>query len=251
LGIGRQGMAVNDPVWSLLTVARFPLDANVFRRGGVNVFPLYLYPDTDELQFGEAKRKPNLSEQFVAEFSNKLGLKFVADGQGDLKKTFGPEDVFYYIYAVLHSPTYRTRYADFLKIDFPRVPLTSDKNLFAALVKLGGELCVLHLMESPELNKAAVAFPVAGDNTVAKGFPKFTDDRVFINKTQYFDGVPSNVWNFTIGGYQVCEKWLKDRRERKLSHDDLQHYKKIIAALDGTIKLMLEIYKTIPNWPIK
>jgi len=239
------------------------------------LFPLYLYPDSSELNFGEAARKPNLSDKFIEEFSGKLGLKFVVDGQGDLKKTFGPEDVFYYIYAVLHSPTYRIRYADFLKIDFPRVPLTSDKKLFAALVKLGGELSALHLMESPELNKNAVAFPVAGNSEVEKGFPKFKENvdavssprsvqngkrgedtaftlgRVYINKTQYFDGVPSNVWNFTIGGYQVCEKWLKDRRERQLTHDDLQHYKKIVAALARTIELMQAIDKTIPSWPIE
>ena len=251
LGIGRQGMAVNDPVWSLLTCAKYPLDANVFRRGGVNVFPLYLYHDTEELNFGESGRKPNLSNKFIKEFSGKMGLEFIPDGQGDLKKTVGPEDVFYYIYAVLHSPTYRTRYADFLKIDFPRVPLTSDKKLFAALVKLGGELTALHLMESPELNKPATSFPVAGDNIVAKGFPKFKDGRVYINKTQYFDNVPSNVWNFTIGGYQVCEKWLKDRRERVLTNDDLQHYKKIVAALGRTIELMREIDQAIPKWPME
>ncbi|MGD9874872.1 MAG: type ISP restriction/modification enzyme [Kiritimatiellia bacterium] len=252
------------------------------------VFPLYLYPDSNELNFGESGRKPNLSDKFIKEFGGKLGLKFIPDGRGDLKKTFGPEDVFYYIYAVLHSPTYRTRYADFLKIDFPRIPLTSDKKLFASLVKLGGELSALHLMESPELEKTSLAFPVAGDNVVAKGFPKFiineassarhggsrsvatgsdgaepsTKDgsdaaalsasgRVYINKTQYFDGVPSNVWNFTIGGYQVCEKWLKDRRERELANDDLQHYKKIVAALGRTIELMQEIDETIPKWPIE
>lgn len=216
-----------------------------------SIFPLYLYPDSDELNFGEAKRKPNLSDKFIEEFSKKLGLEFVADGQGDCKKIFGPEDVFYYIYAVLHSPAYRTRYADFLKIDFPRVPLTSDKTLFAALVKLGGELSALHLMEAPELNKTFVAFPVAGNSEVEKGFPKFKDNRVYINKTQYFDGVSSNVWNFTVGGYQVCEKWLKDRRERELSHDDLQHYKKIVAALGRTIELMNDIDETIPKWPVQ
>jgi hypothetical protein len=250
LGIGRQGMAVNDPLWSLITISREPIDTNVFRRGAVNMFPLYLYPSKDELNFGEAERKPNLSDQFIEEFSGKLGLKFVADGQGDCRKSFGPEDVFYYIYAVLHSPAYRTRYADFLKIDFPRVPLTSDKKLFAALVQLGGKLASLHLMESPELNKTATAFPVAGSSEVGKGFPKFQEGRVYINKTQYFDGVPSNVWNFTVGGYQVCGKWLKDRRGRELSNDDLQHYKKIVAALGRTIELMAQIDKTIPKWPV-
>ncbi len=235
------------------------------------VFPLYLYPSDDELQFGEAERKPNLSEVFIENFSGKLGMEFIPDGQGDCKKTFGPEDVFYYIYAVLHSPTYRERYADFLKIDFPRVPLTSDKKLFATLVKLGGELSALHLMESPEFNQAVTAFPVAGSNEVEKGFPKFvvgevhdlaprplgaaTEEgqtgRVQINPTQYFDGVPSKVWNFTVGGYQVCDKWLKDRRGRELTHDDLQHYKKIVTALGLTIELMAQVDATIPKWPMK
>jgi predicted helicase len=260
--------------WKHILVSKNPAPAVYIElKDGSNIFPLYLYSDSEEFNFGEATRKPNLSDKFIKEFNKKLGLKFVADGQGDLKKTFGPEDVFYYIYAILHSPTYRTRYADFLKIDFPRVPLTSDKKLFATLVKLGGELSALHLMESPELNKTSVAFPVAGNSEVEKGFPKFnvdatpssrsayegkrdegvasTSGRVYINATQYFDGVPSEVWNFTIGGYQVCEKWLKDRRERQLTHDDLQHYKKIVAALSRTVELMQEIDATIPVWPIQ
>jgi hypothetical protein len=183
-------------------------------------------------------RRPNFAPEFLKEIEKKAGKQ-------------SPEKIFNYIYAVLHSPTYRTRYADFLKIDFPRVPLTSDKKLFAALVKLGGDLSALHLLESPELNRSNVAFPVAGSSEVEKGFPKFKDDCVYINKTQYFDGVLFNVWSFTIGGYQVCEKWLKDRRERTLSHDDLQHYKKIVAALERTIKLMQEIDNVVPQWPIQ
>jgi predicted helicase len=183
-------------------------------------------------------RRPNFAPGFLEEIEQKVGRQT-------------PEKIFNYIYAILHSPAYRARYADFLKIDFPRIPLTSDKKLFAALVKLGGELSALHLMESPELNKPTTAFPVAGNGEVEKGFPKFTDGRVYINKTQYFDDVPSEVWNFTIGGYQVCEKWLKDRRERQLTHDDLQHYKKIVTALSRMIELMQEIDATIPAWPIQ
>jgi predicted helicase len=241
------------------------------------LFPLYLEPEqfAPKGKSGLSKlttmmlfeppaeymvRRPNFASDFLKEIEKKVG-----------KQT--PEKIFNYIYAILHSPVYRTRYADFLKIDFPRVPLTSDKKLFAALVKLGGELSALHLMESPELNKTSVAFPVAGNSEVEKGFPKFNVDatpssrsthegkrdegvastlgRVYINKTQYFDGVPSNVWNFTIGGYQVCEKWLKDRRERQLTHDDLQHYKKTVAALSRTIELMQTIDATIPAWPIQ
>ncbi|NCD35031.1 MAG: DNA methyltransferase [Spartobacteria bacterium] len=251
LGIGRQGIAVNDEIWSLLTVSRNPIDTNVFRRGGVNVSPLYLYPKPDELDFDAgAPRQPNLSKAFIEDFSTRLGLTFIPDGRGDMAETFGPEDVFYYMYAILHAPTYRTRYAEFLKIDFPRIPLTSDCKLFARLVQYGCNLVALHLMESPELEQSLTAYPVAGDNIIAKGYPKYTKNRVWINATQYFDGVPETVWTFTIGGYQVCEKWLKDRRERVLTFEDLTHYQKIVVALSRTAELMKEIDAAISHWPI-
>jgi hypothetical protein len=112
----------------------------------------------------------------------------------------------------------------------------------------------LHLLEAKEVSKFITRYPVPGNNQVEKGFPKYSlteDDKVFINKTQYFEGVPQEVWNFYVGGYQVCEKWLKDRRGRKLSYDDLTHYQKVIVALKETIHLMEEIDKAIPEWPIK
>lgn len=262
-----------------------------------NVAPLYFYLTGEELFDTDDVRKPNLSAKFIAELTGKLGMIFVSDGVGDLVKMFGPEDVFHYIYAVLNSPTYRERYADFLKIDFPRVPTTSDKKLFANLANLGRELCALHLMEFevvrtggasasmpadaeacvPPTYPTNTSFPVAGSNEVAKGYPRFIVDaascrvvheqstrsdatrmeaastlgRVHINKTQYFEGVPEFIWNFTIGGYQVCEKWLKDRRGRTLSLDDVRHYQKIIVALQRTVELMKEIDGTIPQWPIQ
>ncbi len=202
-------------------------------------------------------RIPNLNPDFVSAFSSRLGLKFVSDGHGDLTTTFGPEDIFDYIYAIFHSPTYRQRSAEFLNIDFPRVPLTSNLDLFRKLCFLGEELVALHLMESPYLSQLITRYPVVGENIVEKGFPKFVvydDDQtgyVFINKTQYFEGVPREVWDFHIGGYQVCEKWLKDRRGRQLSFDDLMHYQKVVVALKETIRLMKEIDKAIPKWPIE
>lgn len=207
-------------------------------------------------------RRPNLCAAFIEEFSRKLGLKFVEDGRGDLKKSFGPEDVFDYIYAVFHSPTYRTRYAEFLKIDFPRVPLTSNVALFRTLVKLGGSLVKLHLLEfetrgssearglSP-LADRPVTYPVRGDHTVEKVRYVDKDWQVWINGKQYFEGVPKDVWEFHIGGYQVAEKWLKDRKGRTLSSEDREHYRKIIAALRETIRLMNEIDAAIPAWPIE
>ena len=232
--------------------------------------PLYLYPTAKTDLFDDrapGKRRPNLAPEFIADFSARLQLDFVPDGCGDLRKTFGPEDVFHYAYAVFHSPTYRSRYAQFLKIDFPRLPLTSNQELFRNLCALGGKLVKLHLLEeippTPPLTKGgsaaggfAVRYPAAGDNKVenvrytepgADGTP----GRVWINSAQYFEGVPPEVWNFHVGGYQVCHKWLKDRKGRQLSYDDLTHYQRIVAALAETLRIQSEIDNAIGEWPIQ
>jgi predicted helicase len=215
------------------------------------VFPLYLYPAEGEMQFDGGNRRPNLNPEFIKEFSDKLGLTFIEGGKGDLAETFGPEDIFHYAYAVFHSPTYRTRYAEFLKIDFPRLPLTSDKELFKALVAKGAELVSLHLMESPALNKPITKYPVTGSNELDKVTYDEKTQRVYINKTQYFEGVPPEVWNFHIGGYQVCQKWLKDRKGRTLTYKESTHYQKMVVALKETIRFMGEIDELIPEWPVK
>ncbi len=220
-------------------------------KGAASVFPLYLYPAEGEMQFDGGNCRPNLNPEFIKAVSEKLGLKFVVDGRGNLEQTFGPEDIFYYAYAVFHSPTYRTRYAEFLKIDFPRLPLTSDKELFKALAAKGAELVSLHLMESLALNKPITKYPITGSNTVDKISYDDNNQRVNINKTQYFEGVPPEVWNFHIGGYQVCQKWLKDRKGRTLTYDDLTHYQKVIVALKETIRLMVKIDELIPGWPVE
>lgn len=224
------------------------------------LFPLYLYPtgktdlfDNDDPSTAPGGRRPNLVSEFIADFSARLKLAFVPDGRGDLRKTFGPEDVFHYAYAVFHSPAYRSRYAQFLKIDFPRLPLTSDVALFRSLCAMGKELVALHLME--QLPARQTRYPMAGDNTVenvrytepADGVP----GRVWINKTQYFDNVPPEVWGYHIGGYRVCQKWLKDRKGRQLSYDDLTHYQGIVAALAHTIQLQAAIDEAIGEWPIQ
>ncbi len=214
------------------------------------VFPLYLYPAEDEMQFEGGRRQPNLNPEFTKTVSEKLRLTFVEDSRGDLKETFGPEDIFNYAYAVFHSPAYRSRYAEFLKIDFPRLPLTSDRSLFKSLATKGVELVALHLMELPTLNNLITRYPVAGSNTVDKVSYDDNSLRVYINKTQYFEGVPPEVWNFHIGGYQVCQKWLKDRKGRTLTYNELTHYQKIIVALKETIRLMTEIDALIPGWPV-
>ena len=161
---------------------------------------------------GQNGRIPNLNPDFVSAFASRLGLKFVSDGHGDLAATFGPEDIFDYIYAVFHSPTYRQRYAEFLKIDFPRVPMTSSPELFSKLCILGEELVALHLLETPQLSQLITRYPVAGDNIVEKGFPKFVvyeegePGYVYINKTPVLRGRPQ-------GGLGVSRGRLPGLRE--------------------------------------
>jgi very-short-patch-repair endonuclease len=180
----------------------------------------------------------------------------VRGGQTIEASTFAPIDLLDYIYAVLHSPTYREKYKEFLKIDFPRVPYPKDKETFWQLVKLGGELRQIHLLESPTVEKYITQYPIDGNNEVSKPhFSPFSPSysppleglgevgKVFINETQYFDNVPEVVWNFYIGGYQPAQKWLKDRKERTLEFDDILHYQKIIVALSETDRLMKEIDK--------
>lgn len=248
------------------------------------VFPLYLYANGDlpngDLFEHDNGRRPNLSKEFVADCEAQLGLTFVPDGRGNLKKTFGPEDVFHYAYAIFHAPGYRERYAEFLKLDFPRVPLTSDPGLFRRLCERGAELVALHTMKTP--GPDLVSFDVPGDNVVEqvvyvppkaaagkkaevqpdlkgglpaapKSLPAGSTGRVFINATQFFQGIPPAVWQFRIGGYQVAQKWLKDRKGRALDHDDLEHYQHTVSALAETRHIMAQIDSLIADhggWPL-
>ena len=180
---------------------------------------------------------------------------------------------------MFHSPGYRSRYAEFLKIDFPRLPLTGTLPLFHALARLGGELTALHLLESPILQSVAAdvrrltSKPGKDQSLVisAATIPQVTftgPEKLVVEKVSYarntvwvdkaqttgFQGVREDVWNFHIGGYQVCEKWLKDRKGRTLTKDDLAHYHKIVIALSETIRLMKEIDEVIEKhggWPLK
>lgn len=213
------------------------------------IFPLYLYHATDQLN-ASASRCPNLSLEFLKALAEKLELPQVSPH--GLPWGLTPEDIFHYSYAVLHSPAYRKRYAEFLKIDFPRLPLTDNRDLFFRLAALGREVAALHLMESPKLNDLITEYPVKGTDVVEKVQYNDQDGRVWINHTQYFGGVPTEVWCFHIGGYQVCEKWLKDRKGRKLTYEDTRHYQQIIVALHETIPLMTEIDTVIRqhgDWP--
>jgi predicted helicase len=245
LALGRAGHVIDQDEWDIAFCTRYITDFNLFRRGGNNLFPLYLYDHSSTRTC-----KANLAINFIVDCATRLGIKWMPHGHGDLEQTFGPEDIFTYMYALLYSPTYRKRYAPFLKFDFPRVPLTSNIALFRALCSLGNRLVSLHIMEQrmPPIS----AFPVPGTNNVVEVSYK-TQGQVWINATQYFDGVPWEAWNFSIGGYQICKKWLKDRRGYTLSDDDIIHYQHIVAILAETSNVMNEIDAVIENygrWPI-
>jgi predicted helicase len=229
--------------WNLCSVSADIIESCVISNKTKEInylFPLYLYPDTNQPQELQQKKRPNFSEKFLKKIEISLGYLPT------------PETIFYYIYAIFHSPTYRTRYAEFLKIDFPRVPLTRNNNLFCQLAECGEQLVALHLMKSPKLNNLITQFtPNGGNSIVDAGHPKYTQNAVVINKKgDKFVGVPEEVWNFYVGGYQVCQKWLKDRKGRTLSDDDIQHYQKIVVALQQTIATMTSIDTVIPEWPI-
>ena len=234
--------------YSHFGVTRNIIDNRAFysNKGIMSLAPLYIYPTTDLLDSTSSKRKPNFSPNFIKDIATDLKLQFIDDGTGDLTRTFGPEDIFHYLYAVFHSPTYRERYAEFLKIDFPRLPLTRDKTLFQQLAKLGSQLVTIHLMEADIDSDSS--YPIEGDNLLEK--ITYKNEKVYINKTQYFEHVTEAVWQCHIGGYQVCQKWLKDRKGRQLSYDECNHYLYILAALEQTLDLMAKIDQTIPEFPL-
>lgn len=222
---------------------RHVIEKGSLPRGNYSLFPLFLFDDESsakQLELGDSART-----NFGAVFRRRMNSLFPGHD-------VAPEDIFCYAYAVFHSPSYRSRYAEFLKIDFPRLPLTGNLGLFRALSRLGGELVSLHLLESPKLAKPITEL-VGGRNSEVEKV-SWSNSTVWLNKAQTtgFKGVREEVWNFHIGGYQVCEKWLKDRKGRTLSKDDIAHYQKIVVALSETIRLMKEIDQVIEQhggWP--
>ena len=237
------------------------------------LFPLYLYPGVgkaDGALFsrwakGKDGRTPNLDSGFVEQIAAATELRFVSDGRGDLRETLGPEDVLAWIYAVFHSPCYRERYEAQLKLDFPRVPLPGSVDLFQRLADAGHHLLALHLLESPKLGKPITTY--TGSKNPEVGRVGWSDGTVWLDAgktnareghratrpgTIGFHGVPEEVWDFHIGGYRVCHKWLKDRKGRTLSDEDVAHYQKIVVALYRTIRIMAEIDEVIEGhggWP--
>lgn len=266
LGVGRQGLAVQDPIWSLVTASRYPIDANIFRRGGIMIFPTYLFPTAGLFDDTEA-RIPNFSKRFTGLLEQQLGLAFDGNAKGNLKKVFGPEDIVAYIYAILHSNHYRIRYAEFLKINYPRIPLPGNLEIFQALTGLGSRLMSLHLSEGKEAIHLITSYPVVGTNLVEEGFPKYlgpgepdpislkpiAEGRVYINAEnrkmhQYFSGISSENWNFYMGGFGVCQKWLKDRVGRRLAGDEIIRFQQIVTILSKSTPLVEAIDSFVQSW---
>ena len=251
--------AVNDLRYAHCFITKSPIDKiGLSSKSSTNayVFPLYIMSD-DVLLAAEVR--PNLSQTFVQAVAGCLGIQLSTEQY--TPEGLSPEDLLMYLYAILHSPRYRDRYGEMLKIDFPRVPLANDLGLFRSLSKKGCELVDLHLMDASRLDDHITTLVGFGDFQVEK--VSCSDETVWIDKakTRGFRGVPEEVWNFHIGGYQVCEKWLKDRQAkggknprpgRVLTDEDIDHYQKIVVALSETIRIMAEIDEVIEaqgGWP--
>jgi len=245
--------SVEIGVFEHVFCSRLPLGHHTVSLKEVNyVFPLYLLSDEDAQHSLalRAEREPNFATAFLKAVSTTLNV--AQKGPHGMPDGLTPEAIFHYAYAVLHAPSYRSRYAEFLKSDFPRLPLTGHLDLFRALARLGAELTALHLLESPKLANLITEFIGSRIPDVEK--VSWSKNTVWLDKAQTtgFKGVREEVWNFHIGGYQVCEKWLKDRKGRTLSKDDIAHYQKIVVALSETIRLMKEIDEVIAQhggWP--
>ena len=204
------------------------------------LFPLYLYPHTGKKDLFSYKKKP---EKRQPNINPKL---FTALSEVSKKKPT-PEELFYYIYAVLYSNTYRVKYAEFLKIDFPRIPFTKDHQLFCRMAEYGERLVDLHLLRSTELDSPVAKFQGEGDNKVEKLSYDEKEKRLHVNRNQYFEGITKEVWEYQIGGYQVCHKWLKDRKGRTLCLDDIKHCCKIVTSLEKTMEVQKAIDDIYPE----
>jgi len=244
IAVGRAGQVIGPDQWNIVFCTDRITEYNLYRRGGNNLLPLYLYPSSDRgdlfAHHEPWERQPNLNPKLVAALAEAYGREPT------------PEEVFHYIYAVLYSLAYREKYAEFLRIDFPRVPFTADAVLFRELAALGARLTALHLLKSPELDPPACRFEGKGDSRIAKGRKaglchEPAKQRVYINAIQYFAPVPQEVWDYQVGGYQVCEKWLKDRQERQLDVDDIRTYCRIVTSLKLTLGIQQEIDALYPQ----
>ena len=233
---------IKSPVWQhALVTNQISEKSYISNRGEptAHVFPLYLYPNPEEMEIS-TERSLNFKPAFLTAFSEALELPRTAPF--NLPEGVSPEEILAYIYAILYSPTYRERYYEFLKYDFPRIPLPQDIEQFHTLATLGQRLMDSHLLKDelrPKGTPASHRFEGEGDGVVEK--VRYLDGQVWINPTQYFTDVPVAVWEYEIGAYQVCEKWLRDRKGEVLRHEDVRRYRAILVAVAETLRVMGEI----------
>ncbi len=220
--------------WQHILVTDKITDGNCVsnRDGPTHVFPLYLYPNPEELAIS-TERSLNFNPAFLTAFSEALALPQTTPF--NLPEGISPEAILAYIYAILYSPTYRERYYEFLKYDFPRIPLPQDIEQFRTLAALGQRLMDSHLLKDVQI-PAVHRFEGEGDGVVSK--PHYADGKVWINPTQHFTDVSEEVWEYEIGAYQVCEKWLKDRKGEVLRYEDVRQYRAILVAIAETLATM-------------
>lgn len=215
--IGRAGQVVGlEKPWNLVFCSVSIIDLNLFYRGGSANFPLYIYKDSG--------KKPNINPAVKKELTSAYG------------KDPSPEDILYYVYAVLHSNVYRTKFSEFLKTDYPKIPFTSDYELFKKIAEIGERLFGLHLLVSSELNVPVTKFQGSGVNVVEVVTYNNDLSRIQINESQYFEGIGAELWEYHVGGYQILLKWLKDRKGRILTTEEIKQYCRIVAAVQKTIE---------------
>jgi len=216
------------------------------------ILPLYVVPEEGSLGV-ESDRRPNFGLRFLASLASALNAS--TSGAFGLPDAVTPEAIFHYIYAVLHSPAYRSRYAEFLKTDFPRIPLPGTTGLFQELGKFGASLAAVHLLEegaATQSTRGLAEFVGQLSNEIET--VDYDAQAVWLDneRSSGFKRVPADVWALRIGGYQVCEKWLRDRKGRTLSKEDVIHYQRIVGALAETMRIMKEIDEVIDQhggWP--
>lgn len=245
IGLVVSRQCVSDWRYIFLTklIGEFNLTGSAGSFGSGYYFPLYLYSEKDSLE--DKRRTPNLDQKIVSQIEKALNLEFVLEKEEN-ETTFAPIDILDYIYAILHSPSYREKYKEFLKIDFPRVPFPDAKS-FWTYVKLGSELRSFHLLENPKIYEIVIELNESENNTIERKIVKkdseIKDDvvTIWLNDEQYITNIPLIAWEFYIGGYQPAQKWLKDRQGRVMGETDYEHYNKIIVSLMNTHRIMQEI----------
>jgi len=244
--VGRFGAAVGENnSWDIAFVSDAITDLNLFRRGGNQVLPLYVYNGKQDDLFGNGQKTPNINWNVLPGGLSGGSHGYMFPGG---KKYFDPvKMLFYYIYAILYSNTYRERYQEFLKSDFPKIPFTSDYQTFQHLAVLGEQLVELHLLKAKLLDNPVSKYEGKGEDRIEKRDYHDDSKRLYINDSQFFDKVMPEVWNYHIGGYQVLDKWLKDRKGRTLSFENQMHFRKVITALTQTIDIQERIDKFYPE----